>query len=315
MNELRIIGSKVETSVQEASFQFANVEASLMTRTPYYEMIRHHLKKGAYWSLVPSSKQGMAESCTVETGEVEVHVQGDTYRLYETDVLSLIDLAEFVVFHAVRDTTLIYLSSQPVYDPYFELVGKIQKLAVEIELKDGYTSRHCSRIMEWSLAVGRELGLSPERLYHLQHGAFFHDVGKVAIPNEILGKPGRLTAEEWEIMKTHPLRGSELLREIYSDQLSEPSVIVEQHHERYDGSGYPFGLRGDEIHIGAAIVAVVDSYDAMTTNRIYQRAKPPQQALQEIKQLSGQLYDPRVVDAFCKVIERDAEIVRLAADR
>lgn len=170
------------------------------------------------------------------------------------------------------------------------------------------------RIRNMALAVGQRLRLPARRLHVLDYGAFFHDLGKVGVPAEILGKPGALTPSEWEIMRRHPVLGREMIAHSY---MGDAGPVIEQHHERFDGSGYPGGLRGDEICLEAHIVGVVDSYDAMTTDRVYRRGMDPQVALAEIQRCPGTLYRPEVVDAFVDWIqtcdaEREARTCALA---
>ncbi|MBO1912297.1 HD-GYP domain-containing protein, partial [Microvirga sp. 3-52] len=165
----------------------------------------------------------------------------------------------------------------------------------------GYTYNHCNRIKDYSLEVWTHLGLPKENIRILRWGAYFHDIGKRAIPIEVLNKPGELTACEWEIMKTHTIEGAKIMREHKVEWLKDAAIIVEQHHERYDGSGYPYGLKADEITLEASIVAVVDAFDAMTTNRVYKKALPIKDAIQELVNEKGKQFNPKIVDAFIEV--------------
>ena len=180
-------------------------------------------------------------------------------------------------------------------------LNELRRLAVDIEIADGYTADHCERLQRLSYATGRELGLSQTELYGLDFGAYLHDVGKVKVPTSILQKPGKLDAEEWLVIKQHPTFGREMLSSTF---MREASTIVEQHHERLDGSGYPYGLAGGEILVQAAIVAVADTYDAITTDRPYRRASPPADALAEIERLAGIQHPREVVRAFRSAVTR-----------
>jgi HD-GYP domain-containing protein (c-di-GMP phosphodiesterase class II) len=139
------------------------------------------------------------------------------------------------------------------------------------------------------------MGLSHDRLYLLNYGSYLHDIGKVKLPEGLLQKPGKLTAEEWLVMKQHPSMGRELLENSF---LQNVGAIVEQHHERLDGSGYPKGLNGLEISLEAYIIAVADTFDAMTTDRPYRAALPVSQALAELHKYADQHYPREVVNAF-----------------
>lgn len=148
--------------------------------------------------------------------------------------------------------------------------------------------------------MGKELGLSDDRLFLLDYGAYLHDLGKVKVPLEILLKPARLTETEWEVIKKHPTYGRELVE---GTAVSDVGPIIEQHHERFDGSGYPYGLADAEILTESYLVAVADSFDAMTSNRPYHDASSQQYAVAEIKKGSNQFYPRDVVEAFLLCVD------------
>lgn len=180
-----------------------------------------------------------------------------------------------------------------------EIVAHLQQITAAIEVKDGSNSNHCTRTQDLAVAVGKRLKLSPERQFTLYHGAYLHDLGKVGIPDQILLKPGKLSADEWLIMKQHPMIGGRMLT---GTPVAAAARVLEHHHERIDGSGYPHGLKSDQICLEAKIVAVVDSYDAMTSDRLYRAGMPKRAAVKEISDLAGRLYDPIVVDSFLEVV-------------
>jgi two-component system, cell cycle response regulator len=156
---------------------------------------------------------------------------------------------------------------------------------------------------ELALAVGRELHMGPEALDETARAAELHDVGKIAVPDAILDKPGPLDPVEWSFMRRHPLIGERILLE--APALRPVARLVRSSHERWDGSGYPDGLRGDEIPLGARVVAVCDAFDAMTTERAYRQPMGEEEALLELRSCAGTQFDPMVVEAFCKVIARE----------
>jgi len=166
-------------------------------------------------------------------------------------------------------------------------------------LRDSETEGHSKRVTAYSIALARALKISPLEIKVLAEGALLHDVGKIAVPDAILRKPGKLTMEEQEIMRTHCMRGHEMLCRI--PFLADASEIVLAHHEHFDGSGYPRGLRGSGIPFGARIFAVADSLDAITSNRPYHNAQTFTAAREEIQTRSGAQFDPDVVEAFTKV--------------
>jgi putative two-component system response regulator len=156
----------------------------------------------------------------------------------------------------------------------------IKSLALTIEARDRYTNGHCQRLAAYGAALGHALGLVEEDIAALECGGFLHDIGKVGIPDAVLLKPGRLTAEEYDLMKRHTVIGDQLCEGLRSLQRARP--IVRHHHERRDGSGYPDGLGGDDIPLLAQIMSIVDVFDAATTPRPYKPAAPAQRATEEL---------------------------------
>ena len=178
----------------------------------------------------------------------------------------------------------------------------IRSLAAALEAKDGYTLGHGERVASLSVLMGEELGFSPERLRTLYQGAMLHDVGKIGVPDRILHKPGRLTDEEFEIVKHHPTRGEGMLASAVG---SGPELaVILHHHERYDGQGYPLGLKGKEIPLEARIAAVADVYDALRSARAYRPAWTQEEAAEHIASSVGSHFDPECVEAFQKVAAR-----------
>jgi len=181
-------------------------------------------------------------------------------------------------------------------------MGSIQMLAGAVDEKDPYTRGHSDRVTKYSLMIGAEMGLDAEFLEILRISAQLHDVGKIGIEDRILKKPGALTPEEFEIMKTHTTKGANILRPV--PQLREMLPGIELHHEALNGRGYPYGLKGDDIPLLARVIAVADTFDALTTNRPYQKAHDPVEALRIIQNLSGQRLDPSAVTALMRVFYR-----------
>ncbi|MBI3596767.1 MAG: response regulator [Nitrospirae bacterium] len=192
---------------------------------------------------------------------------------------------------------VIETKNRELEDFYFETVNA---LAQAIEVKDVYTGGHGDRLVDLAISIAERLNVSDEEKIWLKYAAALHDIGKIGVKETILTKPGKLTPEEYEEMKTHPAKGAEILREV---KFLAPVVpIVYHHQERYDGKGYPSGLSGHQIPIGSRIVAVLDAFDAMTTNRPYRRGLPMDVAINELRRHSGVQFDPQVVEAFLQVI-------------
>jgi cyclic di-GMP phosphodiesterase len=184
----------------------------------------------------------------------------------------------------------------------------LEALGSALDTRDVGTESHSRRVHGYALATAREYGMPDAELSDLAHGVLLHDIGKIGIPDAILLKPGPLTGEEWAIMRTHPEIGKRLIEKIPFLRGALP--IVYAHHEKWDGSGYPRGLRGKEIPMGARIFSVVDAFDAMTFDRPYSKAIPFDAATTELKRCAGAHFDPEVVEAFLRVPEALLEEIR-----
>src|SRR5204863_2657183 len=174
----------------------------------------------------------------------------------------------------------------------------IEALALAIEAKDHTTHNHLQRVQTYAIEIGKDLGLSQPELDALRAAALLHDIGKLAVPEHIISKPGKLTREEFEKMKIHPVVGAEILERVRFPYPVTP--IVRSHHEKWNGSGYPAGLKGEEIPIGARILATVDCLDALASNRQYRRALPLERAMEIINAESGKSFDPKVVEVLAR---------------
>jgi response regulator RpfG family c-di-GMP phosphodiesterase len=184
----------------------------------------------------------------------------------------------------------------------------LKALVQALETRDFETHGHSERVVTFSLRLGYELGLEKEALRDLELGALLHDIGKIGVPDAILRKPAKLNDEEWSKMRLHPIHGQKILRSIKF--LEGAARIVGQHHERWDGEGYPFGIRGEQIDIGARIFAVVDAFDAMISDRVYRKGRSYEDALKELELCAGTQFDPLVVEAFKAIPKEDWEILR-----
>lgn len=175
----------------------------------------------------------------------------------------------------------------------------VEALVQAMEIRDDCTAGHSQRVVHYSLAVMKQMGVAEATVRGLRYGVLLHDLGKIGIPDPILNKPGPLTEPEWAEMKRHPELGARLLQKL--DFLEGAVPIVLHHHERFDGSGYPSGLKGEAIPLGARIFAVADTFDAMTTTRPYRRPQPQETAIKELMRFRGIQFDPDAVDALVAV--------------
>ena len=176
----------------------------------------------------------------------------------------------------------------------------MESLSATVDARDAYTAGHSRRVQQLALAIGRELGLSQAELDLLGHAALFHDIGKLAVPDAILLKPAVLTDEEWALMQRHSDEGARIIDRL--GFLNDAVPAIRHHHERFDGTGYPDGLKGEEIPLGARIIHVADALDSMLTTRIYRAARPAMEAMEELKRAAGTQFCPRCVAALNRVL-------------
>lgn len=223
----------------------------------------------------------------ISNGEYSSHLEGGTF--YETSLLAK---------SINKLSTDMNQHKDQLERSYFE---GIQTLVKTLETVDAYTKGHSERVSFYSVELGRKCGLSPDELEHLRLAALMHDFGKIGIPSTILNKTSQLTEAEFNSIKEHPMIGYEILE--ISHMFSEFKDVIKYHHERYDGNGYPMKLSGDNIPFSARILAVVDSFDAMTSDRAYREAMPLERALKIIKQESGKQFDPKIVELFLDIAE------------
>jgi putative nucleotidyltransferase with HDIG domain len=176
----------------------------------------------------------------------------------------------------------------------------MESLSATVDARDSYTAGHSRRVQQLALAVGRELGLSHAELEVLGHAALFHDIGKLAIPDSILLKPASLTPDEWSLMQRHADEGARIIDRL--GFLNDAVPAIRHHHERWDGTGYPERLKGEEIPLGARIIHVADALDSMLTTRIYRAARPAAEALGELRRAAGTQFCPRTVAALDRIL-------------
>lgn len=219
-----------------------------------------------------------------------------SYLLYELAGISAIPLV-FAILTAVQVGNMFrneYEQSK---------LDKLKLMVKSLEMRDSYTSGHSERASQLAYDIGKALGLSEKLCERIKMACMLHDVGKIGIPDYILGKPEKLSDAEFDIIKTHSIKSEELLKNVKG--LREEAKWVRHHHERWDGLGYPDNLSGEKIPLPSRIIAIADIYEALTSDRPYRRAYMKQEAIEMIKQMSGTVLDPKVVDAFLKVIGVD----------
>ena len=176
----------------------------------------------------------------------------------------------------------------------------VSTIAHALDARDGYTQGHSMRVSVYASTIARELGMSAEEVENIRNVALLHDIGKIGVPDSVLNKPGRLTDEEFEMMKQHPSVGGEILKDI--DTIPGIEIGTRYHHERYGGGGYPSGLQGESIPYIARIIAVADAYDAMTSNRVYRNHLSEEQVISELERCSGTQFDPNIAQVAVRLL-------------
>lgn len=283
----------------------STTDIRLLARHHSLEVMKQKIAEDSTFHLyAPENWEGF-EFIYVLRGELAYTETSPPLKLEAGDYISRKGIEDESWFETRTDVTLLYLSSQPAFHLMRQEIEDYLKLAEQIESTEQMDG-HSKRLLRISHEVGKRLGLGSDKMRDLKYAALFHDLGKARVPDRILEKEGSLTDEEWEIMEKHTVWGREMLEG--AEKMERVGKIVEQTHERVDGGGYPRGLSGDEILLEARIITVVDSWDAMRTDRPYRDALSQEEAVDELKDNKGTQFDPEVVETFLEVLEDKEEM-------
>jgi len=245
----------------------------------------------------------------VMSGSQEIEIAVEAHRAGAADYLikpfGQADLINAVTRTITRQSTSARAHSQSSAHDWNTAA---RAFALALDARDKETEGHAERVVAFSVRLGQQLGMSGYDLISLELGSRLHDIGKIAVPDSVLKKPAPLTEDEWTKMRIHPAKGEEMVRSMGLPEAA--ALIVGQHHEQWNGGGYPLGLKEDQISLGARIFAVADTFDAITSDRVYRRGRQYQDALEEILKFSGIQFDPTVVEAFANVEPTDWERLR-----
>jgi putative nucleotidyltransferase with HDIG domain len=251
------------------------------------------IRNGAYdYLLKPFEREQLLNTVSRALENRRLKVEN---RTYQTNLESLVK-------NRTDQLQAAMASLERSYDITLETLGDA------LDLKDRETEGHSKRVTAFTIAIARAMGLPREQINTIARGAFLHDIGKIAIPDKILNKPGKLDAEEFKIMKEHAYHGYQIVKKI--PFLNEAAEIVYSHQERFDGSGYPRNLKGEQIPLGARIFSVADTLDAITSDRVYRAAQSLQAAREEIAKWTGRQFDPEVVKVFLEMPDNIWEDLR-----
>lgn len=276
--------------------QIANLSASSIQPVIWPQEIIH-MNLGADCNLaclaaVPLSSVNGLE-CVVVAATIDPTLLFDDKFVHDIGVLGLPFLSDVVSVGVYNQLEELFLST-------------VLALASAVDAKHPYTHGHSERVTQYAISISKQLGLNKDDLRILRLSSLLHDVGKIGISELVLDKNGRLTDDEFDSIKRHPIIGAEIVGKIVNAEMIVPGIM--DHHERYDGRGYPNGKAGEDISFYGRIIAVADSFDAMTSTRSYRKAMPFQIALEEIVNNSGKQFDPRVVKAFVGAYEKEKDI-------
>lgn len=295
-----------------------NVNKILNSKVPYiitkpYKLETNAVAKEVFkiYTAVENGQQviGVYE-IVVPYDEISAHINMLKSIIYKTLFLGLLILFLLllkIIFNAsktlINQNKELIIKKIKLEESYNKLnlsyKNTVVTLSNAVDARDTYTAGHSTRVAEISLEIGKVLGLSEERLSDLEYAALFHDIGKIGIPDYILNKNGKLTDDEYDKIKQHPDIGVGILKTI--DFMIEGLSAIRYHHERYDGRGYPMGIKGENIPLGARIIAIADTYDAMTSNRPYRNGLSHKVAVNEILNNKGLQFDDKLVEAFIKI--------------
>ncbi|MCH6264990.1 HD-GYP domain-containing protein [Neobacillus citreus] len=234
------------------------------------------------------------------------------YSRFQLDLQSN-TLLRFMILE-VTYLIILYISvgfmkkSQKIKDDYLELISALSNA---LDSRDTYTSGHSHNVSDYAVKIAKQLRLSNEMIETVRIGGLLHDIGKIGVPESILLKPGKLTEKEFSFIKKHPIIGCEMIQHVKEFHEKGIIDIVLYHHERFDGKGYPKGLKGDEIPLTARIVAVADTFDAIISKRVYSPEVPLELALLEIEKNKGKQFDPDIADAFLSLFQRKKEDIMM----
>ncbi len=273
---------------------------SLLANADGVDVMLYEVEGGRPGSITPSEDSDMMEFFYVISGSAVLKTDEEDILIRGGQHFYIYNLKSNIQFTTENGIKILYVTSRPTFNLINSYNKELSELLAETEKKDIYTFNHGNRVQMYSVKLCEKMKLSSDIIYSLAVSSLFHDVGKCNIPDTILKKNGPLTAEEFGVIKKHPVDGAELVKGKFRNDVHK---IILQHHERINGSGYPNGLAEDEIILEAKIIAITDSFDAMTSDRAYRKAMTREAAMHEIESLTGTYYDPDISRAFIEVIE------------
>lgn len=282
---------------------------SLLGKGDGAEVMIQEVNKGEFFGIEPYEQElmeffyiieGKIKYITNKNDNGEILKNGDYFYIHK--------LNETVNFKTIEEVKLLYVSTRPLFNNLSEDIKELYEIAEKVEKKDAYTNNHLDRVKYYAAEIGNRLGIPRGKFEKLCYAALFHDIGKIEVPKKILKKPGKLNEKEMEVIRKHPTIGKKMVEDTFLEDIGS---IIEQHHERGDGSGYPEGLKSDQILTEAKIIGVADSFDAMTTDRPYRKAMNPEKAFKKLKNSINRQSDEemkKIMNIFEKVLKKEGII-------
>lgn len=281
---------------------YNNSDYELLLSRPDLEIVRCHFKQKHSGVINGFNELDDNKAILVLTGQIKLDPYRQARILTKDDLLSIDQNKNAYLFQALEDTTLLCIYTHPIYQILKNTVNKISDIMLQLQHKDLSTTNHCFRVQQLSMKLACKLDVNYQLLSDLFYAACYHDIGKITIPSDILLKPGPLSQEEKKIMRTHPQASYRMIKDIFGQNVA---VMALQHHEKLDGSGYPLGIKGHQIGLGARIIAVADTFDAIVEGRPYSNKKSINEAIDILNSIKGTQLDATVVAALISILTEE----------
>lgn len=299
MDELKIIHKGIYLA--EHPTMKKGSHASLIMQDYGIELVMFDLNKGITGVVYPIGEESKTEVYYIIKGELEVCTYNKRDVLSAGDIFYITDNKATADFFSLTEVKMLCFNNSPSFQTLSEREQALTDALEKLQKADGDTKEHCNRVRLLSIGIARTMKYNSEKIMDLFYAAIFHDIGKCHIPLEILIKPAKLTNEEYLIIKKHPQFSDDMVRGPFGDKIAD---IILQHHERLDGTGYPNGLKAEQISLPAKIIAVADAFDAMTTTRPYHTGCSEQEALTELRRCAGTQFDEAIVEALATYLDK-----------
>lgn len=292
---------KKGSSLEKVSQNSATLD--LLARGDGAEVLLQEIDADKIIQIAPADRRSVLEFFYILEGSMVWMKQDGSYQdLVAGDYFYTNYFKGKEYLRSTANTKILYISTEPIFHHLSEVIKDLMTMVRQVEEKDYYTHSHGNRVQEYATKIAEKLGFTGDQFERLTYAALFHDVGKIKLSDNIISGHQKPTEEEWAEIRKHPIYGQEI---VDKSMLRNIGDIILQHHERLDGSGYPCGIKGDDICIEARIIAVVDSFDAMTTDRSYRKAKSITEAVDELIAQSDTKYDREITDLFVEVLQEE----------